>query len=174
VIAADQVQPILEQAGYSVTYSHDIEQVIYFEDQSLLGFVALYPAAEDLVKRWQQQQDLFLQSHSESLRKDLQKSWNVYSVLLAADECPPTLQSKMIEIEEDFRATRKIVQAGVLSASDLIVALYPLLPIQALVSVQIQDLARRIRDKVDLSSEFMTDFFDAATAHDLAQLLLEE
>lgn len=108
--------------------------MLQFEDPTLLGFLATYDTASELLRDWRQAQDTFLRVHAKRLRRDPLKAWNIYGVLLS--EGAPTSDELLLvmSIEEDLSATRKIARAGVSTKSTLLSALAPLLPLRGIVT----------------------------------------
>ena len=125
----DDARKILESAGYT-TISGQTGDVFSFEDSALLGFVWAAPSVAYLLESWQKKQDDFLNVRDRELKRAKEKSWNVYSVLLAEDDPKEEELSELARIEEDFRGTRKIARGGLRAIFQLNRALLPLLPIQ--------------------------------------------
>jgi hypothetical protein len=118
-----------------------------FEDEALMGFVMEAPLTE-IVSSWSAQQDQFIRDKASFLRKSALKSWNLYSVFLTTDLPDEEARKSVARIEEDFRATRKIVQTGVATVSDVQRALYPLIPIQNAIDISAEDLKQKLRSRL--------------------------
>jgi hypothetical protein len=168
---------LLETNDYEVVPSPTALDQFRFEDESLMGLVWVVAKPSEIVADWKSKQDRFLKDNAGQLRKAEDKGWNVYIVLLA--EAAPELDEKarLAEIEEDFRSARKIAQADIKTRVDLERALYPLLPIQNLISSQkeshalvaldskisqanLQSSARVLLD-VDLTDQSLSNFIAA-------------
>jgi hypothetical protein len=118
-----------------------------FEDGSLVGFVVEAPLNE-IISSWSTQQDQFVRDKASYLRKSALKSWNLYAVFLTADSIDEASRKSVARIEEDFRATRKIVQTGITTVSDVQRALYPFIPIQNVVGISAEDLKQKLRSRL--------------------------
>ena len=93
-------------------------------------------------------EDSFLRRHASELRRDRRKAWNVYSLLLTPDRASSDQKGLLVEIEEDFRATRKIARAGIATDRDVLNALGVLLPIRHRVSLNGEDALSRVADRL--------------------------
>lgn len=142
------VEAVLITAGYETRLAPEPKESVYFEDDSIFGFCVTYPSVADLLANWIGNQERFLVTNAPSLRRANQKAWNCYAVHLTQARQDDEELRQLLEIEEDFRSTRKIARASVASAGDLTRALYPLLPIQNVVRIRggnsNQDLAERL------------------------------
>lgn len=169
-----EARKILERADYMVI-SASAAGMFYFEDSSLVGFLKAVDTVHEILSNWERLQDDFLQSLDRRLRSSGEKSWNIYSAILSA-QSPSREQIAILKsIEEDFRASRKIVRAGITSASDVARALLPLVPIQNRVALVEEDVLLRLRDRL---TSIKTEVFDAIIsdrpAADIADLLLRQ
>lgn len=138
----------MEQNNYSVIQTGITDNTIYFEDGNLMGFVWAAPAVQDLCKEWEARQDAFLKSNSHLFRKSDRKSWNLYAVYLAMDEPTEDEKSILLEIEEDFRAARKIARGRIATSKGVRNALLPLVPIQTTVSISREDELVRLKERL--------------------------
>jgi hypothetical protein len=121
-------ESVLRQAGFRTARKPDHPDVILFEDDTVLGLLAVHASAEDLVTTWREQQDHFLRANASRLRRDPQKAWNTYSVFLT--QAPlESVASDVLGVEADVHATRKIVKGQMLTTLDVQEALAPLLPL---------------------------------------------
>ncbi len=145
----DNVRAALEGAGYRVRAISENDLV--FEDESLLGFVSVKDTVSAILDVWASEQDAFLKGNATQLRKEPRKAWNVYSVFLTEADCEAAQMSRVLDAEEDFRGTRKIVRCGLKTESDIQRALYPLLPIENVVALSSEDAMARVRGRLDLS-----------------------
>lgn len=143
-----EVRRVLEKTNYSVLRTRNADDTVYFEDGNLMGFVWAAPTVHDICKEWEARQDSFLKSNSQILRKSDLKAWNLYAVFLAMDEPSGEDRPTLVAIEEDFRAARKIARGGISTSKDVLNALLPLLPIQAMVSVSREDTLVRLKERV--------------------------
>jgi hypothetical protein len=139
---------VLEEAKYDTFEQSTTEDVFYFEDNSVLGFVKNCESVDTILSSWESIQDSFLRRYALRLRSETNKSWNVYSIYLSKDECSEEQKRKVFEIEENFRSTRKLVRTGIKSRSDIRNALLPLLPIQNLLSLRTEDIEQRLRERL--------------------------
>ena len=141
----EETKNILEENGYFV--SPQSGNNLEFEDETLLGFVREAPLKE-IVESWNARQDKFIKDKAAYLRKSALKSWNLYSVFLSSDPADTDARKMLAIIEEDFRATRKIVHVGITTSTDVMRALYPLIPIQSVVGLNADDLKERFRTRL--------------------------
>ncbi|HSY64595.1 MAG TPA: hypothetical protein VK829_08350 [Terriglobales bacterium] len=142
-----EARKLLESSKYR-TYAGASEDIFYFEDSSLLGFVWIAPSPDMLVKEWQRLQDSFLREKDLQLRNSKDKSWNAYSVLLTEPDAAGDQVRALLKIEEDFRGTRKIAKAGLRTTGQLMKALLPLLAIQNLVELERDESKERLRSRL--------------------------
>lgn len=141
----EEARDVLEKYGYTVSYrGNDMLQV---EDETLLGFISEL-SLESLLETWSRRQDDFLTSNSSVLTNSALKAWNLYSVFLSSDIPDDAARKKITAIEEDFRATRKIVVAGVQTSADVIRSLYPFIPIQNIAALETSDSLRKLRGRL--------------------------
>jgi hypothetical protein len=141
----DEARKILEANEYFV--SPLSANGLQFEDETLVGFVVEASLAE-IIASWSAQQDQFIRQKALHLRKSALKSWNLYSVFLTSDLPDEEARKAVARIEEDFRATRKIVQAGIATVLDVQRALYPFIPIQNVVAISSDDLKQKLRSRL--------------------------
>jgi hypothetical protein len=141
----EEARRILENFDYAVSSSS--AEMLRFEDDALMGFICDLRLA-DILGTWVRRQDDFLKTNAPFLRNSAIKSWNLYSIFLTSDKPDVESQTQLVSIQEDFRATRKIVQAGVETASDVSRALYPLIPIQNIAALQTTDSVRKLRGRL--------------------------
>jgi hypothetical protein len=143
----DDIRSVLSEAGFDVLSPRGDEDTLYFEDASLMGHVRVLPSPDEIVQQWEGIQDAFLGANAPSFLRDATKAWNLYTVLLTSAPVA-TFASRLFEIEEDFRGTRKIARADVVSRVDLVVALGPLLPIQNSIRVLNRDTKQELLDRL--------------------------
>ena len=164
---------ILRDAGYTVTPAA-AERSLQFEDEGVLGSLHVFEKVRDLLESWQREQDSFLRKSANALRAEPAKAWNGYTVVLCAEPCPQELRPRLEEVEEDFRGTRKIAQAGVQSMEDVERALLPLLPLQLVAVLPIEDPMRRLRSRLqDSPSRVVEGLVGETPPHTLAVWLGE-
>jgi hypothetical protein len=144
-----EVRRTLQLNGYRVVAARDAVDQIQFEDDSLMGFVWEAPTAAAIVTNWRQKQDDFLRRNSNKLRSSEFKSWNIYGVFLTGESASGVESAELKEVEEDFRATRKIARGGIETNSQLLNALYPFVPIQHLVPFDAENPSERLKEKLD-------------------------
>jgi hypothetical protein len=141
---------LLERNEYRVSAYGD--STLDFEDDTLIGFCAIFTTAESLLQGWRKIEIGFLRRQAKPLRASGSKAWNVYSVFLTDDPVQTAISSKLIQIEENLESTRKIAQAGIATESDLSRALFPLISIQSVVSLRMDDPLERLRTRVSSSA----------------------
>lgn len=144
-----EVRRTLQLNGYRVAAARDAVDQIQFEDDSLMGFVWEARTGAAIVANWRQKQDDFLRRNASKLRSSEFKSWNIYGVFLTVEGVSSIESTELKEIEEDFRATRKIARAGIETSSQLLNALYPFIPIQRLVPFDAENPSERLKEKLD-------------------------
>jgi len=142
-----EARRLLESSKYRA-YPGTSDDIFYFEDASLLGFVWIASDPGVLLNEWRQRQDSFLGEKDLQLRKSKDKSWNAYSVLLTELDSSTDQTHALLKIEEDFRGTRKIAKAGLRTAGQVAKALLPLLAIQNLVELERDDSKERLRSRL--------------------------
>lgn len=142
-----EARRLLESSRYR-TFSGASDDLFYFEDASLLGFVWAAPNPDVLMEQWQHRQDSFLQEKSLQLRQSKDKSWNAYSVFLTEPEVSPAQIYALLKIEADFRGTRKIAK-GLRTIDQVTKALLPLLAIQNPVELGRDDSKERLRSRLN-------------------------
>jgi hypothetical protein len=120
---------------------------LQFEDETLLGFLCEL-SLESLLQTWSRRQDDFLRSNARTLSNSALKAWNLYSVFLSSDVPDEAAQKRIITIEEDFRASRKVVLASVQTTADVVRALYPFIPIQNIAVLETSDSLQKLRDRL--------------------------
>jgi hypothetical protein len=128
--------------------------MLLFEDHNVLGFVTEHPSVGKLLASWEAQQEIFLRKHAGRLRADPVKAWNLYCIYLSAEAPSPDEAHRLAEVEEDFRACRKIARAAVCTRTDVQRALLPLLPIQP-PSQDSHDSDRLLTEKLDSREQTM-------------------
>jgi hypothetical protein len=162
---------LLEESGYFVEM---VQDQLVFEDQTLYGFISFPLTVRDLIDGWESVQDTFLKKYALSIRRGDLKSWNAYSVFLCAEKATEVERTILADLEENFRATRKIVKTHVLSQKDVKQALFPLLPIQHPVQLSAENLKERILERISLSPSQKEALFSDATSEELLTLVLED
>jgi len=113
-----------------------------------MGFVWAAPTVDKLLREWEDRQDSFLKLNSEALRGSELKTWNLYAVCLTTDEPNESERVALAQIEEDFRAARKVARGGLSTPGDVLNALLPLIPIQTTVSVERENEVHKLRQRV--------------------------
>lgn len=141
----EEARDVLEKYNYIVSLRG--EDMLQFEDETLLGFVCEL-SLESLLQTWSSRQDDFLRNNARTLANSALKAWNLYSVFLSSDVPDEAKQKSIVIIEEDFRASRKVVLAGVQTTADVIRALYPFIPIQNIAALETSDSLRKLRGRL--------------------------
>jgi hypothetical protein len=167
-------QRLLEQSGYNTARLPE-NDLIVFEDETLIGFINVLEKADDILKTWEKSQDIFLTRNAVRLRSFPAKAWNVYSVFLSTDNLAAKQQTELTQIEEDFRGSRKIAQVGITSLDELFSALAPLLPIKNLVALHDFDSRPRLESRLSfLKPSELSALHKADAAATIMEILLEE
>jgi hypothetical protein len=172
---ATQSEVLLRILGYETwTLPGTTATVICFENAAVIGFVHVFPSADDLLTGWQAAQNVVLSRHGPALRAAGAKAWNVYSIFLTEEQAP-TQQRAIERIEEDFTLTRKIARAGVRTQDDLERTLLPLAAMRAQPLISETDFEDRLRVRLkDVSPDALTAFLGTAAAEEVARILAEE
>lgn len=172
---ATQAEVLLREAGYETwTWTGVAPAVICFENAALIGFVHVFPSANDLLESWQGAQTATLSRHGPALRAAGAKAWNVYSVFLTEEQVP-TRQREVERIEEDFALTRKIARAGVRTHDDLERTLLPLRAVRAQPLPSDTDFEDRLRARLkDVSPDVLAAFLGTIPADEVARILAEK
>ena len=124
----DTAASMLTRAEYHTSSSTSAKDLLHFEGDTIVGYVAVYDSVAALLESWEERQDSFLRRHAGKLRSSHQKAWNIYSIFLVSEEPTPQQESQLRRIEEDFHATRKIVCAA-RNRDDIRRALAAILPL---------------------------------------------
>lgn len=172
---ATQTEVLLREAGYETwTWTGVTPAVICFENAALIGFVHVFPSADDLLTRWQDAQSAVLSRHGPALRAAGAKAWNVYSVFLTTEQA--TTQQRAVErIEENFALTRKIARAGVRTQDDLERTLLPITAVRAQPLISETDFEDRLRARLkNVSSDVLAAFLGPTPAEEVAKILAEK
>jgi len=138
----------LEAGGYRTLIPQPDATLLLFEDATVLGVLHVLETVQHIFSGWQGLQDLFLREHGPRLVADPFKAWNCYTVLITPEFADKSQSSALFGIEEDFRATRKIVRAGVSTRLEIEAALSPLLPLKRVLALQIEDVKKRLGDRL--------------------------
>lgn len=137
---AQDARSILEGANYRTLFPKPDAKSFYFEDSTVLGVLYVVESVAALIDDWEQLQDTFLRSNAHRLAVSPHKAWNCYTVLLTTQAPGKVESGQLFNIEENFRATRKIARGGLKSRSDIEVAIAPLLPLRRLLSLHSDDV----------------------------------
>jgi hypothetical protein len=161
---------LLQRVEYKVARLQAARPCISFEDQNILGVAVQFSSANELLENWEQEQDSFLQRNALALRRAGSKSWNVYSVFLAAEASQAEYLRGTL-IEEDFRGSRKIVAMNLKTEADILRAVLPLLPIQNNVQARQENVRQLLLERLDLSLQAKESIAAGASATDLVKIL---
>ena len=168
----EEARKVLEVAGY-VTSAGQTPDVFNFEDLSLFGFVRVTRSVSEIIQQWQAGQDEFLRKNDDQLRKSREKSWNVYSVFLTADEPSSDEVNALARVEEDFRGTRKLTGTGLHTSGHVTRALLPLIPIQNPVDLDNEDALKRLLTRLtSMPPEVLDALSRLFSATELKEILL--
>ena len=168
------VQATLNSAGYQTGLS-ELERLVsvWFEDESIMGFVSVFTDVASLLKRWRPMETAFLNRHVAGLKASHDKSWNVYGVFLSAGVADTFQARKVRWIEEDLERTRKLAATGITTREELIGALLPILPLQYQPRLEVEDVALRLRRRLAAIAPSATDVAleENVPAEDVIRLL---
>jgi hypothetical protein len=167
----EEARTILEKEGYQTLPAKEGTNVFYFEDDVLLGFVAVHRTGDSIVTNWQREQDAFLQSNAGRLRPAAQKAWNVYSVFLTPESCTSTIRAALIKIEEDFTSTRKIARSGLTNPTEITRALLPLLRIQKRPTPGLENLRTRLQERLNMGDEEVSLLLQPSKVADIVKMV---
>jgi hypothetical protein len=170
-----QADAVLRRAGYSTaSATTELGDLVRFEDDAVLGFLRVFPTAQDLVTRWRSAERADLAESASRLRAAPIKAWNVYSVFLALAPASPEDAREIDRIEEDFTSTRKIARAGIAALPDIERALLPILPLATLTSFSVSDYESRLRTRLGfLAQDALETLLGDADPKEIARILLE-
>ena len=143
-----EVKSILENEGYSLY--QDSENIIIFEDESLCGFVSYHTTIKEILEQWQSIQDKFIKNKTFHLRQDFLKAFNIYSVFLTTEGNIINYKNLIINIQENFRSSRKIIGYGINTNEDVRRTLFPLLSIQKKSVLDVSDYLLRIKSNLNV------------------------
>jgi hypothetical protein len=142
----DEARRVLERAEYRVFSNHPSS--FHFEDETVMGVLAVFESGEDILTQWRDHQTSFLLLNAAKVRNAGIKSWNIYSVFLADVSHSKETARGLMNIEEDFQSTRKIAQANLMSTADIVRSLLPLIPIQNIVQLRQDHPDATLRDRI--------------------------
>jgi hypothetical protein len=168
------VQATLKSAGYQTGLS-ELERLVsvWFEDESIMGFVSVFTEVASLLQRWRPMETAFLQRHAGGLRASREKSWNVYGVFLSTGVADTRQAREVRSIEEDLERTRKLAATGITTREELIGALLPILPLQYQPRLEVEDVASRLQRRLTAIAPSAADVAldEHVPAEDVIQLL---
>ena len=145
----DDVRTVLQADAFTTQLLQPDSSVLYFEDSTVMGHVHVLASAAEILQTWETLQDTFLQRNTSRLLVDPTKAWNLYTILLASPTPPADLDRALSSVEDDFRGTRKIARAGVLTKHDIATALSPILSLQNVSSVTLIDANTRLAERLE-------------------------
>jgi hypothetical protein len=171
---ATQAEVLLRQERFqtwSIASGH--VPAVGFEDETVVGFIHVFPSACVLLDGWEAAQRAMLGRHAAALRSAGAKAWHVYSVFLT-DDPGDALAGRVERIEEDFSLTRKIARCSVRSAADLRRALLPLLSLRVGSAIGEAGFEDRLRARLsDIPEPAVTAFLRGADAEDVVRILVD-
>ncbi len=170
-----QAEIVLRDAGYETCRWTGVSHAATcFENAALIGFVHVFPSADELLAGWETAQQSVITRHSAALRVAGAKAWNVYSVLLA-EEIGSIQQRAVERIEENFALTRKIARAGVRTQEDVERALLPLIAVKAQAILSDTNFENRLYARLkDVPADVLAAFLSSTTAEEVAEMLAEK
>jgi hypothetical protein len=145
------LQALLRDAGYQTWFvAMDRYEVVAFEDDATMGFACIFERGSMLLEEWKSLETKFLMNFALALKRAGEKTWNVYSVFLCAENTSEDETRAIRWIEENLERTRKITGIVPNGRADLITALLPLLPIQYQPRLDSEDfdLTQRLRRRI--------------------------
>ena len=163
----------LSDAGYSIGDLNELDgTVITFENDTVLGFVLLYPDAAKLIDSWKTDSARVFGKVQPALRKAGEKAWNAYLVLLAETGGKYGQTIALENIEENLVGTRKIARSGVEVPGELRNALMPLLSLQNAPRLEAVDMPNEIKMRTsELPPKLVECFLSSASDSVLLQIL---
>jgi hypothetical protein len=149
---------VLREAGFTTsTATVETFSGVCFEDEAVVGFGCVFKDAIDMLNSWNRIETAFLTRHSQTLRGAGEKAWNVYLLLLTAQSEEASLARQVRWIEEDLDRTRKIAACGVTTREDVVNALLPLLPLQYQPALATENLAERLKRRIEFIAPRTTE-----------------
>lgn len=150
------------------------QEILIFEDDTVLGFVLAYSSVQSLVVDWAQVSEAAVSSHQLALRRAGQKAWNTYVVMLASGEASHAQLAALSAIEEDLTGTRKIARAAIKDGSDVEAALLPLLPLQSAPNLEAVNMVAEIQQRATELSPRAIEAFISDVEESVVIQVLEE
>lgn len=163
---------ILQAAGYRTHFPRPDTPYFYFEDESILGVLHVLSEVENVIDDWEHLQDTFLRTNATLLATSTFKAWNCYTVLLTPAQATKKQRTELFTIEENFRGTRKIARAGVVTRDDLEDALAPLLPLRRLLSLQSEDARDTLRARLGDDDDPVLGILSDADPNEIAAAIV--
>lgn len=137
------------------------EKTVWFESVTVYGLAKVYPSVGEIIESWESDQEAFLDEYARPIRRAGDKGWNAYTVFLSPEEVGDEQEARLFEVEEDLRATRKIVRCGIKTEDDVINALYPLLPLRNVTVLSDKDVLGRLQDETGIDHELLRALHDS-------------
>jgi hypothetical protein len=125
----------------------DLQEVVLFEDDTILGFLFAYDTLKELIENWETDMNGIVTANQFGLRRAAQKAWNTYAIFLTREQANYAGISTLSGIEENLAGTRKIARAGIVDNTNLEAALLSLLPIQSAPILEAVDFVAEIRHR---------------------------
>lgn len=173
MIEHDDVHSILNAEGYTVWKSATMDGVVEFEDAALFGFVVHYANVNQLLQSWHTDHDQFLRYRADRIRQAAEKRPNLYAVFLTSGEADSEQMNRVIAIEENFVASRKIVGSKLGGPKELRKALLPLIRLGAKPRIEKEDLDERLRNRLPANRLLAALRTAGSTKEFLARVLAE-
>lgn len=167
----DVVSAKLRSADYMVEPG---QNTVWFESVTVYGLAKVYPSVDDLLGCWEDDQEAFLDAYARPIRQAGNKGWNAYTIFLSPEEVGGEQEARLFEVEEDLRATRKILRCGIRTEDDVINALYPLLPLRNVTVLSDQDILGRLKDETGIDHKLLSALHDSDDVERHLSVLLEE
>ncbi len=168
----DDIRAVLDGAGFETSLPRPDSLTLHFEDVSVIGHVHVLDSGEEIAATWQAIQDEFLRQNSSRFMKDITKAWNIYTIVVTSSLPTPDVAAALFAIEEDFRGTRKIARAGIVTREDVVVALAPVLPLQNVLAVGLVDAKQRLVERLEAVSPALRQLATESTPEAIVASLL--
>jgi hypothetical protein len=170
-----ETRVLLNSASFVTDQPAYMEDSLQFEDANIVGLVVEFPDVEYLLNDWEERQHSFLKQNAARWRIDPLKAWNIYMVFLTTPSPVGEEGSRLLAIEEDFTATRKIARAGIGSKTELARALAPILPLSTVPATEHSEPEDLLKRKLDADERILFELImnEATSDSEIISWLLE-
>lgn len=167
----EESRSLLSKHGYRTISAGE---GLLFEDRTVFGFIRQFESVAKLINGWEDVEADFVDQWSRQIRTASSKRWNAYLCLLSQDDASEAQRGELSKVEEDLTSTRKVAEDAVTTSADLKRALFPLLPIQSLASVEEEDIGKRLSNRASVSGRLVEAFRAGKEPEYIAEMLLQE